>query len=338
GASPGPACYDLGGEEATVTDADLVLGYLDPAYFLGGQMSLNEGRARQALEEGLGRSLGIDVARAAWGVYRVVNANMVSATQVYGAERGVDLRRYSLLAFGGAGPVHACGVAEQLGIGKVIIPFGAGLTSAFGLLVTPPAFDFARSFMGELEELDWEAVQQIYGEMGEEGRALLRSMGVREKEMVEVRTAEMRYVGQSHEISVPLPPALGSDHNYVKAVREAFAREYERIYHRVNEGYGIEALVWRASVRGPKPRVDLTRLHRPTAQGHLGNGLKGRRRVYFPEQGGYEDCPVYDRYGLDQGIAFPGPAIVEEVECTTVVGPGWQARVDEYLNLVLTRL
>jgi len=91
-------------------------------------------------------------------------------------------------------------------------------------------------------------------------------------------------------------------------------------------------------VRGPKPRVDLTRLHRPTAQGHLGNGLKGRRRVYFPEQGGYEDCPVYDRYGLDQGIAFPGPAIVEEVECTTVVGPGWQARVDEYLNLVLTRL
>jgi N-methylhydantoinase A len=332
---PGPACYNLGGEEPTVTDADLLLGYLDPAYFLGGKMRLNEERARMALLRRVANPLHIDETQAAWGIYQVVNSSMVSATQVYAAEKGIDLRRLSLLAFGGAGPVHGCAVAEQLGIRKIIVPFGAGLASAFGLLVTPPAFDFVKSYVGSIKELDWTVVQRNYDEMEEEGRKLLGTMGIRAEEMELLKAADMRYLGQSHEITVSLPSGNPLEIDFPDKLEEAFNQEYEKIFRQANRGFAVEALKWRASLKGPRPQINIGELRRRSSTKRTLNG--GKRRVYFPDCGGSFECFVFDRYSLEEGFTFSGPAIIEEVECTTVVRPGWEVMIDRYLNLVLSK-
>jgi N-methylhydantoinase A len=334
--NPGPACYDQGGVEPTVTDADLLLGYLDPSYFLGGKMHLSLEKARGALYDKLASPLGMTLESAASGIYQVVNSSMASATQVYAAEKGVDLRCYPLLAFGGAGPVHACAVAERLGITRIIIPPRAGLTSAFGLLVTPPAFDFAQSYMGDLGELDWNVVETNYRKMETEGRALLKSMGLEEDEMEVTRTADMRYAGQSYEITIALPDGDLGETGYQARVKEAFNREYERLYHQANRDFAIEALMWRASVRGPEPQLHMAAFN----SRHLDstrNPVKEKRRAFFPDKGGFLECAVFNRYSLKEGFTCPGPAIIEEVECTTLVRPAWNVTVDRYLNLGLMR-
>lgn len=332
GASPGPACYNQGGAEPTVTDADLILGYLDDAYFLGGKMTLSLDKARAGLQKKVAGPLGLSLEEAAWGISQVVNENMANAARVYTAEKGKDPKAYTMVAFGGAGPVHAYFVARKLGIRNIVAPLGAGVTSALGFLVAPLSFDLVRTYMAPLDVLDLAQVRAMLAEMEEEGSRLLQRGGVLPEEVNLRRYCEMRYVGQGHEIVVPLPEGP-LEQGHLAAIQESFDREYQRLYHRLNPGYRVECLSWRVVASGPRPRLQL-RKHGPG--GSMDAALKGGRPAYFPELGGYRDCPVYDRYRFHPGQTLSGPAIVEERESTVIVGPGSTARVDEYLNLTIT--
>jgi N-methylhydantoinase A len=332
GAEPGPVCYDRGGEEPTVTDADLVLGYLSPDYFLGGKMRLNLEKAKRTIEDKIARPLKVDLLRAAWGIHQVVNENMANAARIHLVEKGRDPRDYNLIAFGGAGPVHAYRVAERLKLKTLVCPLAAGVTSAFGMLTAPLAFDFVQSYVTSLSDLDFAVLERLYADMEARGRELLLAAGV-EGEISLTRSADMRYLHQGSEIRVPLPPGqLTSDD--LSALRRAFAEEYERLYKRLNPGVEIEVVNWRLVASGPQPQITL----RPpeTTGRSLTAARKGERSVYLPEHNGFVPCSVYDRYLLPVGATFAGPAVVEERECTVVIGPGAQANVDEEQNLVIT--
>jgi N-methylhydantoinase A len=333
GADPGPACYTLGGRLPTVTDADLLLGYLDAEFFLGGRMRLDPAAARAAIEEHVARPLGLDVVEAAWGIHRVVNENMAAAARIHGIERGRDLRSYPLFAFGGAGPVHCWQVARVLRVPRILVPFGAGAISAYGLLAAPLAFDFVRTGRQRLDAADWDAINARYDEMEAEGRALLARAGVPAADVRVRRIAEMRYVGQGHELEAAIP-AGRLDAASLGAITERFEATYRALYHRLPQGVAIEALNWRVTVSGPVPELRLV----PDAVdggGGAETAVKARRRAYFAETGGFVDTPVYDRYRLARGTEFTGPAVVEEREATTVIGPGGRCAVDAGLALVV---
>ncbi|MGH7310656.1 MAG: hydantoinase/oxoprolinase family protein, partial [Candidatus Rokuibacteriota bacterium] len=211
GADPGPACYNLGGRRPTVTDADLLLGYLDADFFLGGRMPLSREAAERAVDEHIVRPLGTDVTQAAWGIHRVVNENMAAAARIHGIERGKDLRQYPLFAFGGAGPVHCWQVARILKVPRILLPFGAGAMSAYGLLAAPLAFDFVRTRRQRLDAADWSTINALYAEMEAEGLALLARAGVAAADVHVRRLAEMRYVGQGHEVEAAIPASPSSE-------------------------------------------------------------------------------------------------------------------------------
>jgi N-methylhydantoinase A len=331
GAEPGPVCYDRGGEEPTVTDADLVLGYLSLDYFLGGKMRLNLEKAKQAIEEKIARPLKVDLLRAAWGIHQVVNENMANAARIHLVEKGRDPRDYNLIAFGGAGPVHAYRVAERLKLKTLVCPLAAGVTSAFGMLTAPLAFDFVQSYVTALSDLDFATLERLYTEMEKRGRELLLTAGV-EGALTLTRSADMRYLHQGFEIRVPLPAGQLTNDD-LPALRQAFAKEYERLYKRLNPGVEIEVVNWRLVASGPQPRIAL---RAPDAAGRsLAAACKGERPVYLPEQSSFVPCSVYDRYLLPVGETFSGPVVVEERECTVVIGPEAQANVDDEQNLVV---
>ena len=334
GSDPGPVCYGQGGREPTVTDADLVLGYLDPGFFLGGRMTLDLAAAREAIAERVGRPLRLDPIDAAWGIHQVVNENMANAARVHAVERGKDPRRYPLFAFGGAGPVHAYRVAQILHSPQLIVPFGAGVASALGFLVAPLAFDFVRSLHARLADLDWDEIARLYEEMEKEGRELLERAGVPTDQIDMVRSADLRYVGQGHEVSVPVAGGpLGTD--ALCALTSAFEQVYRGLYERTAPGNPIEAVNWRVVASGPVPDLALSEMGR-TTETTSGDRLKGRRPIYLPEERGFVEAPVYDRYRLPVGAEIEGPAVVEERESTFILGPGGQARVDPFRNLIVT--
>ncbi len=333
GSDPGPACYGLGGSEPTVTDADLLLGYLDAGYFLGGRMRLQPGLAREAVGRLAGR-LGVPLERAAWGIHQVVGENMANAARVHAVERGQDPKGYAMVAFGGAGPVHAYWVARRLGIRRVVFPFGAGVASAGGFLIVPLAFDFVRSHVALLDELDVDAVTRLYAEMEEEGTRLLTRAGARRRELAYVRTADLRYVGQGHDVTVAVPAGRLTGAS-LGTLRRNFERRYRRLFHRINPEYRIEALSWRLLVSAPRPEFRLPAVPaRPDSR--VADALKGTRPVYVAEREAYVDCPVYDRYRLFEGARIDGPAVIEERESTAVVGAGAHVVADPYLNLLMT--
>jgi N-methylhydantoinase A len=330
GADPGPACYGLGGTEPTVTDADLVLGYLDPAFFLGGRMRLHVNAARRAIEERVARPLGLTLTEAAWGIHRVVNENMAAAARIHGIERGKDLRAYPLFAFGGAGPVHAWAVGRILKVPRVLVPFGAGAISAWGLLVAPLAFDFVRTASQRLDQADWSQINRLFEEMEIEGRDILTRAGIATSDLTIRRTAEMRYAGQGHEVEVDVPSGeLGAAG--LAELTSRFEAAYRALYSRTPLGVPIEALNWRVVVTGPAPEISMGAAAVGTPDT---DPIKTARPAYFPEAGGYVETPVYDRYRLGAGVSFDGPAIVEERESTTVIGPRTRVRVDPRLNLL----
>ena len=330
GADPGPACYGAGGQEPTVTDADLVLGYLDADFFLGGRMRLDVEAARRAIETRVARPMGLGLTEAAWGIHRVVNENMAAAARVHGIERGKDLRGYPLFAFGGAGPVHAWNVGRILRVPRVLVPYGAGALSAYGLLAAPLAFDFVRTAPQRLTTADWELINRLFQEMEGEGRRILRTAGVPEAQITVRRSAEMRYSGQGHEVDVQIPPGALSAAS-LATITESFEAAYRLLYSRTPMGVPLEALNWRAVVSGPAPDLTITA---GLAAAAAAPAAKKHRAAYFAEAGGYVDTPVYDRYRLDPGARLAGPVIVEERESTTVVGPGARLSVDAHRNLV----
>ncbi len=331
GADPGPACYGAGGQEPTVTDADLLLGYLDADFFLGGRMRLDVEAARRAIETRVAQPMGLGLTEAAWGIHRVVNENMAAAARVHGIERGKDLRGYPLFAFGGAGPVHAWQVGRILRVPRVLVPYGAGALSAYGLLAAPLAFDFVRTAPQRLTAADWELINRLFQEMEAEGRRILRGADVPDAEVSVRRSAEMRYFGQGHEVDVEIPTGILTEAS-LGPITASFETAYRLLYSRTPMGVPLEALNWRAVISGPSPALTITSgletgaATAPTAKKH--------RAAYFPEPGGYVETPVYDRYRLDPGVRFVGPVIVEERESTTVIGPGALISVDAHRNLV----
>jgi len=330
GANPGPVCYRHGGTEPTVTDADLVLGYLDPHYFLGGKMSLDLDGAHGALTR-LGERLHLSAEQVAWGIHQIVNENMANAARAHLGERGKDPRRTPMYAFGGAGPVHGYRVAEILRLPALISPFGAGVGSTFGLLAAPLAFDFVRSAYSRLDELDWKFANGLLDEMAEEGRKVLESSGLSADQISYQRTADMRYVGQGHEVAVPLPDGeLRAEH--LARIVASFEETYRALYGREGPDVPLEVINWRVVASGPRPEMNI-RLARDIS--NRSDARKGARRAYFPECGGYVETAVYDRYALRPGMKLTGPAIVEERESTLVIGARGRARIDESLNVVV---
>ena len=329
GAQPGPACYAQGGAEPTVTDADLLLGYLSADFFLGGQMRLDCAAAERAVWEKVAAPLGLDVTAAAWAIHRVVNEQMAAAARMHAVERGKDVRAFPLFAFGGAGPVHAYRVAQVLGVEELLCPFAAGVGSTVGFLAAPLAFDSVRSYYGVLGRLDWEAVGAVYREMEGAARLVLERAGVPAEEVTVSRTADMRLYGQAHQISVPVPLGTLAEESDA-ALQESFETAYRALYGRTTPGVVVEAISWRATVSGPRPALALHRPARTAAEPR-----KGEREVYFPETG-FTATTVYDRYALGPGVTIEGPAVIEERESTAVIGPGARVRVDEQSSLVVT--
>ena len=332
GSDPGPACYGGSGTQPTVTDADLVLGLLNPDYFLGGTMPLNLKAARQALTD-LGSGLDMGPERTAWGIQQLVDENMANAVRVHAAERGIDIRAHTLVATGGAGPVHACGLAHRLGLNSVIIPPAAGVGSAFGLLLAPISFDFVRTYVARLEELHVDTLRDIMASLEAEGRRIVADAGVDPKDIRVHCSADMRYVGQGFEIRVDLPDTPGQT---PARIQDGFNAEYQRLYGRLCAGVAIESVHWRVRVTGPRPQPGKIQVRQAPAA-VPGNGLKGSRTVVFEADQDPSQVAVYDRYQLQTNFSVEGPAIVEEAESTTIVRPGWHCRVDRSGGLLLQR-
>jgi N-methylhydantoinase A len=332
GAAPGPACYGWGGQDPTVTDADLLLGYLAPDYFLGGEMPLDRAAAERAIAERIARPLGLDTVAAAWAIHRTVNETMAAAARIHAVERGKDVRRFPILAFGGAGPVHVDRVAELLGVTEIIVPFAAGVGATLGFLAAPLAFDFVRGAPGRLDQLDWAHIQALYDAMEAEGRLLLREARVPDEALTLRRTCEMRLAGQAHSIAVPVP-AGPLDTRSAGPLEQAFYRTYGELYKRAAPAVGIEALNWRLSISSPRPELYVV----PPRATPGSAARTGARAIYLPEAAGFVEVPVYRRSALAPGDAFAGPAIVEERESTAVMGPGRHVAVDPAGNLIIRR-
>ena len=324
GAAPGPACYGRGGVKPTVTDANLVLGYYDPGFFLGGAMSLDLAAARAAVAT-VEEPLGLTVEQAAWGIHRVVVESMADAARVYLVERGKDPRRYAMVGFGGAGPAHAAEVARALGMGELVVPPASGAASALGFLAAPLSASRVRSRPIRLgPEMDLAEIERILGELEAEARAELVSGGLTEGLTVE-RAADMRLVGQMHEIGVPMP-ACKLDQDSLPALIAAFTTAYTARYAALQAGAQAEAVNFRVTVTGPVPTVRLASQSTGAAAAR-----KGERQAWFGD--GFTTAAVYDRYTLPEGAEIAGPAIVEERESTTIIAPGDTLRVDAAGNL-----
>ena len=328
GSNPGPACYGRGGEGATVTDADLMLGLIDADNFLGGDMKLD----RPAMEAAMGRlgdALGISRVQAARGIYRVVTEAMASAARAHATDRGVDYRGLPLFAFGGAGPLHACGVAELLQSTSVIVPPQSSVLSAFGTLVTPVRLDLVRSDLARLADVDWTRVDRILGELEKEGRSALREAGCAAKDVEIIIGADMRYVGQQHEVTVTFDadPRATRDTGAIAALFEA---AYRTLYGVNPSHVPVEIVTWRVTARGPvvgfHPATTLAR-------------EPGRPKTSRPVHAWADDAlvPVYDRRDLAVGQTVAGPLIIEERETTTAIPPGWVATIDPVGCIVATK-
>ena len=330
GSDPGPVCYGQGGTQPAVTDADLLLGYLSPEYFLGGEMDLDLSSVEGAVQDTLASATGLSVTDVAAGIHSIVNENMAAATRMYIAEKGRDPRRYALVASGGAGPVHAYGMAKLLKINRVICPLGAGVLSALGFLVAAPGTDAVRSYVSRLETLDWNRLNDLFAEMEAEALAQIQEAGADPSTVSMRRRADMRYSGQGFEIDVPVPDGK-LDESSAATIRQIFLDRYQELFGRQISDLPMEALTWRVYASGPTPNVELNFAGQQIDEDPAD---KGERQVYFPETG-YAACKIYNRYALKPGDSFRGPAVIEERESTAVAGPDTTVSIDKYLNLII---
>ena len=333
GADPGPACYGRGGRKPAVTDANLALGRYDPARFAGGTMRLDPGAAHDALLASVGRQLGLTAEMAALAVVEMVDENMANAARVHAIESGKTYDGRTLIAFGGGGPVHACRVAEKIGINRVLVPSGAGVGSAIGFLRAPVGYEVVRSLYQRLSSFDTEAVNLLLESMQAEAVAAV-TQGSFGAPLVETRTAYMRYVGQGHEIPVPLPMRMLRALD-VASIREAYDREYARFYDRPVPGSDVEIMSYAVVVA--------TLTEDPASVGESGGlfePLATAERTQWVRDtvtGAVSEWGIYPRAGLAAGARIAGPAIVTEDETSTLVGPGWSAVVNALGYLEMER-
>ena len=335
GADPGPVCYGTGGTEPTITDANLVLGRLNPSFFLGGEIELDVEAARQAIQEKCADPLNLDVVEAAHGIVEIANAAMVNALRLVSVQRGYDPRDFVLTAFGGAGPVHANRLAEEIDVPTTVIPMSPGTTSAMGLLVTDLKHDYSTTLIQHVDQLDAVTVEETYQELEAQGGASLEREEVRQEDISFLRQVDMRYVGQSYELTVPLP-AEQLDASKIGRVLDQFHIEHDRAYGYSAPAEPVEFVNLRLTAIGKIAKPQLRELEGNNTD--IAAAQKATRSVYFAERDGYVECPIYDRYRLGPGCVLTGPAIVEEIDSTTVIHPGYSAQVDRFGNLILTRI
>jgi N-methylhydantoinase A len=331
GAEPGPICYGRGGTEPTVTDADLLLGYLDADYFLGGTMALDAAAARRGIEQRVAKPLGVSFIEALWGIHELINENMAAAAKTHIAERGGNPQLVTVAAFGGAGPVHAYGLARKLGAPRLLVPPNAGVGSALGFFTAPRAFDLVRSHKVPLASVDFAKLEALFRELEAEGAHTLRKAGA-EGEIKFSRSVEARFIGQGSETSLPIAPG---DFGAVDPaeLRRRFDQAYAKLYGRTYPQSPVEFVNF--CVRASLP-VKLLTLPKLAARGPVGDAVKRERKAYCGIAHAFIDHCVYDRYKLAPGAQIDGPAIFEERESTLVVGQGARSRVDEFGFLWVT--
>ncbi len=327
GAVPGPAAYDLGGTDATVTDANLVLGRLSPGTKLAGRLTLKPEPAERAVER-FGARLGLNTLDAALGIIDIANSNMARAIRVMTVERGLDPRQFVLLPFGGAGPMHACELADQLGIKHVLVPIAPGVTSALGTLFVDVVHDAARSHIVSLDKVDTRQVEAGFNELDDAGRKALDADRILQEQQRLERSLDLRYVGQVKALTIPVPNSV-FDAIQLAEARHKFLEEYERQYHYVTEDIDIELAVIRVRARGLQERVQVPAHPK-------GGDVRpiGTRRLHF--RSGSFEARVYSRDQLGSGGTLSGPAIIEQLDSTTVLPPAWRLDVDAHGNLSLT--
>jgi N-methylhydantoinase A len=332
GSEPGPACYGLGGERPTVTDANLVLGRLNADYFLGGEMKLYPELAEKSIQEHVAKPLGISLEEAASGIIRVVNANMVRGISVSSTERGFDVREFALLPFGGAGPLHAVELAEDLGMSRVVIPMYPSTLSAVGLLVANTRHDYVTTMAKSQEDLVPEEVLAAFKELEAQGRAQLKAQNVPD-DLIEIQwSADIRYTGQSYELNTPVTRKETLTQADIDEVIDRFHQLHYRIYAYGSPEETVEFINLRVGAIGKVPEMSFTRRER--VGGDPSAASKGSRPVYYPVHG-FIDTAVYERDRLQPGNVISGPCLVEEIASTSVLTPGAKGAVDEYGNIIV---
>ena len=330
-AAPGPACYGLGGLDATVTDADLVLGYISADNFLGGDMKLDRSAAEAALLRAVGEPLSLSAIDAAWAIHETVNESMAQAASIHALEKAKRITDYVMVPIGGAGPVHACNIAMKLGLPKLLCPLGAGVASALGFLVAPVAFTSVKGGVVALNDVNYSALQIILKTMRSKGLKMVQAAGADPNTSTTTYVAAMRYVGQGYEIHVVVNEDILAIKESNK-LQDAFDKAYYAQFSRIENGMPIEIVSWSVSVSAVDPDVDLV-AGRPIAG--VGEAQLGHRLVYFGPKDGFLMSPVYNRYMLITGSSFVGPAVFEERESTTVIPPRSTGYIDSALNLII---
>ncbi|HTH97543.1 MAG TPA: hydantoinase/oxoprolinase family protein [Stellaceae bacterium] len=338
GASPGPACYGRGGKRPAVTDADVVCGYLNPDYFLGGAQKLDVEAARAALETDIAKPLGMDVREAAAGIRRIVDMRMADEVRVFAAKRGVDLSSFTLLPFGGAGAVHAAAVAEELGMRRILVPPRPGAFSALGLLCTDVVHDYIRSELLPLDKVAPGHAEEIFAGLEAKAREELVAEGMDLAQAIFSRELDMRYTGQGYELRTSLD-GLGHgsiDVATLQAARERFDIRHAEIHGHSAKERPVEIVSYRLRARVAVPKYVAKPAEAPAKPRDPAAAIKGRRDIWFDWRAP-ESATVYERDGLDVGVEVTGPAVVEQFDATTIVPKGWRAKVDAYRNLVLRK-
>ena len=331
GANPGPVCYRLGGKEPTVTDANLVLGRLDPSYYLGGEMSLDVEAAKQAILGKIARPLKLSLEEAAEGIIKVINASMVRGIRKVSVEKGFDAREFSMICFGGGGPLHSLELAEELRIPTVVVPISPGVNSALGLLIADFRYDYSQPFLKKTQDIRLDSFNQGFKDLEAKATQQMMEEKIPREDRVILRSVEMRYSGQGYELEVPVPNGTLTRKD-LKRISDTFHQTHRQLYGYASPQETTEFVYLRIAALGkiPKPKFKKEKEgdHKPA------RALKGKRKVFV--QGKYVSPPIYERALLRPADKIQGPAIIEQMDSTTFLSYGHRAQVDPYLNLIVT--
>ncbi len=332
GADPGPICYDHGGEEVTISDANLALGVLNPDQFLGGRMILNKDKANKLLQEKIAGPLGLSLLEAADGILKIINVKMEEAIKAVSSQRGYDIRDFTLIAFGGGGPMHAGRIALDLGIPSLLIPWTPGVTSALGLLMADVKHDYVRSKLALITELDLEEINNLFSQLTTQAKRDLEEEGFGDNEITLHPFLDLRYAGQGYELTIPslMPPLKAAD---LDLMRQRFDDQHEKAHGHKAESEPVELVSLRLISTGLVPQAKLSPME-PTGR-KLEEARTGERKIFFGKGNGFLNCEIYSRDLLEPEHRIAGPAVIEQMDTTTVIHPEQEATVDSYRNLIV---
>lgn len=333
GSDPGPVCYDMGGTKPAVTDANLILGYLNRDYFLGGEMKVNAKKAEEVLKREIAQPMGMSVQEAAAGIFRIINQNMADATKVVSVQRGHDPREYTLISAGGACSIHACKIAEEVGSNRIIVPEAASVFCALGMLESDIRLDNVKTYNAFIPGIDLKDFNRAVKQIEEQALSELLQEGVERERANLLRFLDMRYAGQHHEVTVEIPSGCKIEEKHIGEIAGSFHAAHERLYTYSTPETPVEIMNIRVTAVGSVEKTGLNRKRKEDAD--ISGAFKGKRRVYFEEKGGFTETPVYDRMLLKQGGSIEGPAVIEERITTVVVHPDWNLTVDDFGNLIM---